>query len=199
MINAKISLASFIYDCIDTICFPNDETKQIYAHHKIIKILSFLLMTDTDSASLDLIAIAKDSCDCGEWKMSDILLRIVLENDNQYRLDLSGEFWQIWWIRWWMKLLNFDKFNKRNNAVRKQVGLYEFENIEHGIVCVICVNPKEYLELYGIFYKTNKKHKGVRKGIKGMECDNYTSWILTIKEAEEDSRRFAKKQKQTRF
>ena len=98
-----------------------------------------------------------------------------------------------------MKLLNFDKFNKRSNAVRKQVGLYEFENIEHGIVCAICVNPKEYLELYGIFYKTNKKHKGVRKGTKGMECDNYVSWILTIKEAEEDSRSFAKKQKQARF
>lgn len=90
--NAKISLASFIYDCIDTFCFPNDETKQIYAHHKIIKILPFLLMTDTDSVSLELIVIAKDSCDCGEWKMRDILLRIVLENDIQYRLDLSGEF-----------------------------------------------------------------------------------------------------------
>ena len=36
----------------------------------------------------------------------------------------------------------------------------EFENIEHGIICGFCVNPKEYFELYGIFYETSKKHKG---------------------------------------
>ena len=30
LINAKISLASFIYDCIDTFCFPNEETQKIY-------------------------------------------------------------------------------------------------------------------------------------------------------------------------
>ena len=114
-----------------------------------------------------------------------ILLRIFLDNDIQHRLDLSGEF--------------FAQFNRRNEAVRKQVGLYEFENVEHGIICTICVNPNEYFELYGIYHETNKKHKAVRKGTKGMDFDNYSSRILTIEEAKEGSRRFAKKQKQTRF
>ena len=33
LINAKISLTSFIYDCIDTFCFLNEETSVIYARH----------------------------------------------------------------------------------------------------------------------------------------------------------------------
>ena len=55
LINAKISLASFIYDCIDTFCFPNEETSLIYARHKIIKVLPDLLMTNTDLGSLELM------------------------------------------------------------------------------------------------------------------------------------------------
>ena len=113
--------------------------------------------------------------------MRDILLRIFLDNNIQHRLDLSGEC--------------FAQFNKRNEAIRKQVGLWEFENVEHGMICAICVKPNEYFELCGIYYKTNKKHKSVRNDTKGMDFGNCASRILTIEEAKEGSRRFAKKQK----
>ena len=63
LINTKISLASFTYECIDTFCFPNEETSLIYAHHKVIKVLPYLLVTDTDSGSLGFIVIAENSCD----------------------------------------------------------------------------------------------------------------------------------------
>ena len=59
LVNAKISLASFIYNFIDTFCFPNEDTSEIYARHKIIKILPYLLMTDTNSASLEFVVIQK--------------------------------------------------------------------------------------------------------------------------------------------
>ena len=130
-------------------------------------------MTNTDLGSFEFMVITEDSCDCGEREMRDILLRIFLDNDIQHKLDLSVKF--------------FVPFNKRNEAVRKQVGLYEFENVEHGIICAICVNPKEYFELYGIYYETNKKDRGVRKSIKGMDFDDYASYILTIEEAKEGS------------
>ena len=80
--------------------------------------------------------------------MRDILIKTFLDNDIHHRWDLSGEF--------------FEQFGKRNEAIRKQLGLYEFENIEQGIICAIYVNAKEYFELYGIYHETNKKHKGVR-------------------------------------
>ena len=79
------------------------------------------------------------------------------------------------------------------------MGLYEFENIEEGIICAIWVNPKEYFELYGIYYETNKKHKGIRKGAKDMDFDNYAGRILTIEEAQDGTKSFAKIQRQTRF
>ena len=129
MLNA-ISFASFIYDCIDTFCFRNEDTSEIYARHKIIKVLPYPLMTDTDSTSLDFVVITEDTCACGERQMRDILIQIFLENDIHSRLDLSGEF--------------FERFGKRNEAVQKQVGLYEFEDIQQGIICALCINSKEY-------------------------------------------------------
>ena len=159
LIYAKISLASFLYDCVDSFCFPNEKTQAICTRPKIIKVLLYLLMTDTDLGSLEFIIIAEDSCDCGEREMKDILLKIFLGNDIHKRLDLSKEI--------------FEQFNKQNLAVRKQVGLYEFENIEHGIVCTICVNPKKYLEVYAILFDINEKHKGVKRGANGMSLGKY--------------------------
>ena len=138
-------------------------------------------MTDTDSGSLEFIVITEDSCDSGEREMRDILIQIFLDNNIHRRLDLSGEF--------------FEQYGKRNELICKQFGLYEIKNIKQGTICAICVNPKEYFELYGIYYETNKKHKGVRKGTKGMDFDNYASRIFTTDEAEEGTKRFAKKQK----
>ena len=128
LINAKTSLASFIYDWINTFCFPNEETSKLYAHHKIIKLLPYLLMTDTDSASLEFIVITEDTYDCGERQMRDILIKVFLENNIHATLDLFGEF--------------FEQFKKQNEAVRKQQGFYAFENIKHRIICALCINPK---------------------------------------------------------
>ena len=164
--------------------FPNQATQKIYSKNKIIKVFLYLLMTDTESGSLEFIIIAEDCCDVSKREMRDIL-KIFLDNDIHHMLDLSGEF--------------FEQFGKHNQAIRKQVGLYEFENIEQGIICAICVNPKEHFELYEIYYETNKKHKGVRKGTKGMSLDNYAGRILTIDEACDGTKCFAKKGKQTRF
>ena len=98
-------------------------------------------MTGVNSGSLKFIVVVEDPCDCGEQEMRDILLRIFLDNDIQHRLHLSGDF--------------FAQFYKKIEAVRKQVSFYEFDNIEHGIICAICISPKEYFELYGIYYETN--------------------------------------------
>ena len=136
-------------------------------------------MTDTDSASLLFVIIMDKSCNLGVREMREVMLKLFLENDIYYRTDSSHEF--------------FEQFEKRNKKVRKQVGLYEFENIEHGIICSINVNPKEYHELYGIMYETNKKQEGIQKGNKGMNFDNYASRKLSPDDVREGTNRFAKK------
>ena len=42
---------------------------------------------------------------------------------------------------------------------KKQVGLYEVENINKANILTIAINPKKYFEKYKDF-STNKKHKG---------------------------------------
>ena len=66
---------------IDTFCFPNGETSLIYARHKIIKVLPHILMTDIDSGSMEFIITAEDACPYGEQEMTDVLLRIFLDNN----------------------------------------------------------------------------------------------------------------------
>ena len=43
----------------------------------------------------------------------------------------------------------------------------------------LAVNPKEYFE-YFESENCNKKHKGIKKGAKGMEYENYAEWIKPI-------------------
>ena len=136
-------------------------------------------MTDTDSTSLMPVIIADKSCNLGEREMRWVMLKVFLEYDIYYRIDSSHKF--------------FEQFEEKKERLRKQVGLYEFENIEHGIICSVNVNPKEYQELYGIMYDTNKKHKGVQKGTKGMDFDNYANRILSLNDVRESTNRFPKK------
>ena len=71
--------------------------------------------------------------------------------------------------------------------------------MEHGIICTICVNPKEYFELYGILYEMNKKQNGAKKGTKDMDFDNYASRILKLEDTEKGTNRFAQEKQQVRL
>ena len=61
---------------------------------------------------------------------------------------MSGDFWE--------------RFNVQDKSKKKQVRLYEIENIENPNLVTIAINPKEYFEKYRD-YSINKKHKGVKK------------------------------------
>ena len=62
----------------------------------------------------------------------------------------------------------------------------------------IAVNPKEYFEEFES-ENINKKHKGLRKGAKGMEFENYSKQINSIKKIETFSQLTQENQKQNRF
>ena len=47
--------------------------RKIYDEHKILKVLPYLLMTDTDSASLEFIVVADKTCDLAEREMREVL------------------------------------------------------------------------------------------------------------------------------
>ena len=57
---SKVSLRSFGYDIIDIFSFPDDdELKEIYNRHDIIKVFIYLILTDIDSCSLQFTFINK--------------------------------------------------------------------------------------------------------------------------------------------
>ena len=80
-------------------------------------------MTDTDLGSLKLIVIDKDSGDCGQQEMRDIFLRIFLEHNIQYRLDLSWKFSDKFELYG-----TFYETNKKHKGTRKGTNGMEFDN-----------------------------------------------------------------------
>ena len=130
---SKTSLKSFVYDIIDIFCFPDKEVKEIYDKHKIIKTFICLILTDTDSSSLQFTFITELRSPISEDNARKLIFEILLLKIGE-RLDTSHEF--------------FDQFFCRNPSTKKKVGLYEVESIDNVNLVTIAVNPKEYIEIF---------------------------------------------------
>ena len=55
---SKISLKAFVYDLIDHFCFPDEEIQEIYARNEILRCFIYLLLTDTDSCSIQFLFVS---------------------------------------------------------------------------------------------------------------------------------------------
>ena len=84
------------------------------------------------------------------------------------RLDVSDDFWQ--------------QFGVQNKTVKKQVGLFEIENINNANIITIAFNPKEYYEKYHDHSNNNNKKKGLRKGTGGMDFDSCSGRLADLNE-----------------
>ena len=179
---SKISLKSFVYDVIDIFCFPNTVISDIYKENGIIKVFVYLILTDTDSCSLQFTFINKISSGITEDNARNLIFEILILKLSD-RLDTSHEF--------------FDRFSCRNLSTKKKVGLYEVESIDNPTVVTIALNPKEYIEIFKS-KDLNKKHKGIKKTTPGMDFESFVSRIMDTKEYTYVQKK-AKSLKQTRF
>ena len=182
LIFSKISLKSFVYDVIDIFCFPDIEVREIYNRYQIIKVFVYLILTDTDSSSLQFTFISKLTSSITEDEARDLIFEILLQKLG-HRLDTSHKV--------------FDKFSCRNKSTKKKVGLYEIESIDNANLVTIAVNPKEYIEIFKS-KNLNKKHKGIKKTTAGMDFESFASRIMDVREYTV-SQKQAKSVKQTRF
>ena len=112
----------------------------------------------------------------------------MIESKIIDRLDLSDDFWA--------------EFNVQNKKLKKQVGLFDVENINVANIITIAINPKEYREEFENF-SNNKKHKSVKKGTAGMDFGAYCSKLCNITDYFDayykNQKQKAKKLKQKRF
>ena len=79
------------------------------------------------------------------------------------KFDRSGKFW--------------DGFIIPDESLNKKLGIYEIQLIDNPGQIVAAVNPKEYFKTFEKL-TSNKKHKGFRKNIPGIDFENYADKIL---------------------
>ena len=163
---AKLSIKSFVYDMIDVFCFPNKDTQLIYDFYQIEKCFLYQNLTDTDSTSLLFVFICNLKSTLPESEARKVIFECMKQSKILDRLDVSDKFWE--------------QFNACNANTKKQMGLFEIEHIDNPNVCTIAVNPKEYFEKFKN-KDINKKHKGVRKGTRGMLFENYANQIKRLR------------------
>ena len=104
---SKISLTAFVYDIIDIFSFPDEETRKICT---IITCYIYLILTDTDSCSIQFLFLNKLNSNMTEDEARNFVFDILLLKLGQ-RLDTSHEF--------------YDIFKSRNKALKKKIGLYD--------------------------------------------------------------------------
>ena len=162
---AKVSIKSFICDIIDIFMFPDKTTKSIYEKYNIEKCCVYQCLTDTDSTSINFIFICAFDSIVDEDTAREIIFEVMITSKILKRLDLSDDFWA--------------QLNVQDKKLKKQVGLFETENINKANVITIAINPKEYLEEFEDL-SINKKHKGIKKGTPGMDFSAYCSKLASI-------------------
>ena len=163
---AKLSIKSFVYDMIDVFCFPNNDIQAVYNFYQIEKCFLYQNLTDTDSTSLLFVFICNLKSTLPESEARKVIFECMTKSKILERLDVSNEYWK--------------QYNVYNVTTKKQMGLFEIEHIDNPNVCTIAVNPKEYFEKFKN-KDINKKHKGVRKGTRGMMFENYANRIKRLR------------------
>ena len=152
---------------IDVFCFPTEEIQIIYDYYQIEKCFLYQNLTDTDCTSLLFTFICKFESSIPENEARNIIFECIKKSKILNRLDLSDDFWK--------------KHDVYDYSTKKQMGLFEIENIENHSICTIAINPKEYLENFKN-RKINKKHKGVRIDTPGMSFENYAAPIKNFRD-----------------
>ena len=164
---AKLSLKSFIYSLVELLSFleENPIVQQIYEKYHIEKIYCYHVLTDTDSPSLQLSIVSDPKSMFPECVVCYILSEIFSRTEIRNRFDKSDEFWK--------------KFNVHMPQNQKVFGLYEVENINDPCFVTLAVNPEEYLE-YFKSENVNKKQEGIKKGLVGMDFENFAERIKPL-------------------
>ena len=165
---SKTSIQSFIYNLIDVFMFPDDVVKKISkTKNEIQNCFLFQNVTDTDSTSLFFIFICKLPCSINKKAARNIIFEVLTKSKVLNRLDLSDDFWE--------------QFNVQNKSLKKQVGLYEVENISNTNILTITINPKEYFQKYKDF-SISKKRKDLEKNTPAMDFEAHSERLATLHE-----------------
>ena len=140
---AKRSLMSFIYEVLETFCFPDENVQAIFKKYSIEKVEIYHILTDTDSASLKFLFISDPNSETPESKFREIIFEVIATSKIYKRFDSSHVFW--------------DNFSARKEHKRKKLGYFEIEHIDNPCILTIAANPKDWNKMSGIPVKNHAK------------------------------------------
>ena len=161
----KLSLVSFVYEMLETFCFPDEKVRKIYDKYLLEKAYMYHILTDTDSTSLHFLFISDSISHINERKYREIIFEVIIASEIYHRLDTSHKSW--------------DKFGLQKELLHKCLACFSIENIDDPCLLTIACNPKEYFELFQNS-EINKKHKGVKNESSGMNFENYADRIVLL-------------------
>ena len=130
---SKILLKAFVYDLIDYFCFPDEKVQEIYARNEILRCFIYLILTDTDSCSIQFLFVSNLKSTMTEDQTRKLIFEMILLKIG-HRIDTSHDF--------------YANFLCQNKKLKKQVGLYEVESSDNANIITSAVNPKEYFEIF---------------------------------------------------
>ena len=162
---AKLSLKSFIYQLAKLFMFPDATVHEIYDRYRIDRVYVYHVLTDTDSTCIQFLVISSIDSTFTESYVRDIIFKVFSRTPIVDRFDKSHQFWK--------------RFGVHDESNQKVLELYDVESIDDPCYVTLAVNPKEYFE-YFKSQNTNKKHKGIKKGTPGMNCDNFAERIKPL-------------------
>ena len=114
------------------------------------------------------VFICDVSCNLNENISKDIIFQVLVVSKVLSRLDVSDDFCA--------------QCGVQRKEFKKQVGLYEVENINNENILTIAVNPKDYFEKYKD-YSVNKNPKEVKRNTPGMNFQAYSARITMLQTA----------------
>lgn len=131
-------------------------------------IFPYHILTDTDSTCVFFILVCKPESKISDEKYRDCLFEVIVANKILHRFDMSHKFWEGF-------IPGTSSFKKKARILRDRTY----------VTCYVtlAVNPKEYIECFKS-ENVNKKYKGLRKGAKGMDHENYSKRINSVRDIE---------------
>ena len=181
---AKLSLKSFIYQLAELFMFPGEIVQAIYDKYQIERVYVYHVLTDTDSTAIQFVVVSSVQSTFTEPQVRNIIFEIFSRTPIADIFDKSDDFWK--------------RFNVHDASNQKVLGLYEVESINDPCLVTLAVNLKEYFE-YFQSQRTNKKHKGIKKGALGMNYENYAERIKPLYDFKSFEKPKTEKKKVVRF
>ena len=110
LIFAKLSLMSFIYDILETFCFPDEKVKKIYEKYQMEDVYIYHILTDRDSTSRKFVFISNAASEIPNTKYREIIFEVICIRNIGKRFDTSHSFWsQFFGLKFIKNLEHFEK------------------------------------------------------------------------------------------